>query len=181
MIILQLHFPLLAKLDIITDIAGVHRVADLNPDNKRKTKPYDSIIQGSKGIIITGPELMTLTLTQLKLCQYEELVFARTTPEQKQRIVQEFKSCGNVVTVTGDGVNNGPSLNAADCGMAMGAGSNVMKEILLSRHVPLYCTNPRLGLSSVIASTAMGMQLSTAHSVQCNGNSYYYYYYLPCL
>ena len=51
---------------------------------------------------------------------------------------------------------------------------------LLSRHISTYCTNPRLGLSSVLASTAKGLQLSTAHSVQHSGNSYYYYY-LPCL
>ena len=51
---------------------------------------------------------------------------------------------------------------------------------VLSRHISTYCTNPRLGLSSVLASTAIGVQLSTAHSMQHSGNSYYYYY-LPCL
>ena len=51
---------------------------------------------------------------------------------------------------------------------------------LLSRHLSTYCTNPRLGLSSVLASTAIGVQLSTAHSVQCSGNSYYSTTYLAC-
>ena len=51
---------------------------------------------------------------------------------------------------------------------------------VLSRHISTYCTNPRLGLSSVLASTVKGVQLSTAHSMQHSGNSYYYYY-LPCL
>ena len=114
---------------IITNVAGVHRVEDL--ENEREIKPFDADnhIKGWKSILITGPQLMTLTPTQVeRLCQYEEIVFARTTPEQKLRIVHEFKSRGNVVAVTGDGVNDAPSLKAADCGVAMGAGSDVAKE-----------------------------------------------------
>lgn len=82
-----------------------------------------------KSIIITGTDLLTLTAPQLhQLCQYEEIVFARTTPEQKLRIVNSFRSFGNCVAVTGDGVNDAPSLKAADCGIAMGNGSDVAKE-----------------------------------------------------
>lgn len=93
-------------------------------------KPYNSDdIQQSKSIIITGAELENLNEVQVfRLCQYEEIVFARTTPEQKLFIVNSFKSMGNVVAVTGDGVNDAPSLKAADCGVAMGEGSDVAKE-----------------------------------------------------
>ncbi|KAL2204669.1 calcium ATPase [Sarocladium strictum] len=79
-------------------------------------------------IVLSGPELMALNEHQwAKLTQYEEIVFARTTPEQKLRIVREFQR-SNVVAMTGDGVNDAPSLKAADVGIAMGGGSDIAME-----------------------------------------------------
>ena len=69
-----------------------------------------------QSIVLTGPELDNLNTEQVDLlCQYEEIVFARTTPEQKLRIVHEFKRKSCIVAMTGDGVNDAPSLKAADC------------------------------------------------------------------
>lgn len=69
-----------------------------------------------KSIAMTGAELEDLSGIQVdELCKYGEIVFARTTPEQKLRIVREFKRRGFVVAMTGDGVNDAPSLKAADC------------------------------------------------------------------
>ena len=82
-----------------------------------------------KSIVLTGAELTHITLSQMEqLAQYDEIVFARTTPEQKLRIVHEFRARDNVVAMTGDGVNDAPSLKAADIGIAMGNGSDVARE-----------------------------------------------------
>jgi sodium/potassium-transporting ATPase subunit alpha len=82
-----------------------------------------------QAIVLSGPELITLNEAQWdQLCMYQEIVFARTTPEQKLRIVKEFQARENIVGMTGDGVNDAPSLKAADIGIAMGSGSDIAIE-----------------------------------------------------
>ena len=82
-----------------------------------------------RSITLSGPELITLNDNQWdQLCRYEEIVFARTTPEQKLRIVKEFQKRGEIVGMTGDGVNDAPSLKAADIGIALGSGSDIAIE-----------------------------------------------------
>jgi magnesium-transporting ATPase (P-type) len=80
--------------------------------------------------IITGTELAALSDEQLKTKLLEkEIIFARVNPEHKLRIVNTFKNMGNIVAVTGDGVNDAPALKRADIGIAMGLrGTDVAKE-----------------------------------------------------
>lgn len=83
----------------------------------------------STSIVISGPELITLNEYQwTQLCKYDEIVFARTTPEQKLRIIREFQARDEIVGMTGDGVNDAPSLKAADIGIALGSGSDISME-----------------------------------------------------
>ena len=80
-------------------------------------------------IVLSGPELITLNESQWRqLCRYDEIVFARTTPEQKLRIVKELQALDNIVGMTGDGVNDAPALKAADIGIALGSGSDIAIE-----------------------------------------------------
>ena len=86
---------------------------------------------GDRALVLTGDDVEALTPADWDevVGGYTEIVFARTTPEQKLRIVEETKARGdNTVAVTGDGVNDAPALKASDIGVAMGAGSDVAKE-----------------------------------------------------
>ncbi|KAK7523160.1 uncharacterized protein IWZ02DRAFT_433101 [Phyllosticta citriasiana] len=84
---------------------------------------------GVRSIVISGADMNTLTDTQWDaLCKYDEIVFARTTPEQKLKIVLELQARHETVGMTGDGVNDAPSLKQADIGIAMGGGSDIAIE-----------------------------------------------------
>jgi len=82
------------------------------------------------GKIIDGEGLENLSDEELdRLLDEHELIFARTKPIQKLRIVKALRAKGEVVTVTGDGVNDAPALKNGDMGVAMGvSGTEVAKE-----------------------------------------------------
>ena len=79
--------------------------------------------------ILTGTDVELMTDAQLRMMAGNVAVFARVAPEHKVRIVQAYKHIGNVVAMTGDGVNDAPALKLADIGVAMGiTGTDVAKE-----------------------------------------------------
>jgi Ca2+-transporting ATPase len=78
---------------------------------------------------ITGPELETMDGDELARRVRNVNVFARMVPEQKLQLVRALQANGEVVGMTGDGVNDAPALRAADIGIAMGArGTDVARE-----------------------------------------------------
>ncbi len=79
--------------------------------------------------ILTGPELDRMSDAQLQARLRTTSIFARVVPEQKLRIVKALKANGEVVAMTGDGVNDAPALKAAHIGIAMGGrGTDVARE-----------------------------------------------------
>ncbi len=83
----------------------------------------------SGDIALTGEELGRMSDTELNAVLDKVSVFARVSPADKLRIVKSFKARGNVVAMTGDGVNDAPAVKEADIGVAMGiTGTDVTKS-----------------------------------------------------
>ncbi|MFC1723752.1 cation-translocating P-type ATPase [Nanoarchaeota archaeon] len=88
------------------------------------------IIKDKDPVVLTGPELSKYSDDQLKeILTKPEIIFARSLPRDKLRIVSLLKDMGEIVAVTGDGVNDAPALKKAHVGVAMGKiGTEVAKE-----------------------------------------------------
>ncbi|MDM7202697.1 MAG: cation-transporting P-type ATPase, partial [Thermodesulfobacteriaceae bacterium] len=86
-------------------------------------------IADGKSKVLTGKDLSKMSDEELFRKVKEVPIYARVSPEHKLRIVQQLKAHGEIVAVTGDGVNDAPALKAAHIGIAMGkSGTDVAKE-----------------------------------------------------
>jgi len=101
-----------------------------HPDTALAIARQIGLIKTDQPVVISGNQLRSITPAQLQLALDEkEIIFARVAAEQKMLIVQALKKKGEIVAVTGDGVNDAPALKVADIGIAMGiAGTDVAKE-----------------------------------------------------
>lgn len=103
--------------------AGIKPVM-ITGDNKITAKAIAKTV-GISGRAILGEKLSGMT--DKEICEYR--IFARVTPADKMRIVKAFKKQGEIVAMTGDGVNDAPALKASDIGCSMGKrGTDVAKE-----------------------------------------------------
>ncbi|HPR41145.1 MAG TPA: cation-transporting P-type ATPase [Candidatus Methanofastidiosa archaeon] len=101
-----------------------------NPQTAQAIAKATGVVEGDSCVAVTGKELNAMGDDELKeVLGQSEVIFARTTPEHKMRIVTALREMDEVVAVTGDGVNDAPALKAADIGVAMGvSGTDVAKE-----------------------------------------------------
>ncbi|SGY20643.1 BQ5605_C016g08112 [Microbotryum silenes-dioicae] len=117
----------------IITTSKVHGLADLPRDlPEGSIAPYDAnkaLDAPLRSIALSGPELITMTASQWsQVMSFDEVVFARTSPQQKLQIVKSYQATGCTVAVTGDGCNDAPALKQADVGVAVAGGSEVAME-----------------------------------------------------
>ncbi|KAM0747366.1 calcium ATPase [Meredithblackwellia eburnea MCA 4105] len=123
----------IAKQCGIITAPAVHYLQDLPREKPLEEIPaFDPDYlekEGPKALVLSGSDILAMTESQWKQAlSFPEVVFARTTPQQKLQIVRQYQSAGATVAVTGDGVNDAPALKQADVGVAVAGGSEVAME-----------------------------------------------------
>ena len=101
---------------------------DYAPTAEAVMKALGLIGSKEEGVVMEGSELKKLTDEALKKRLSQVKLFARTTPDQKLKIVEVLQGMGEVVAMTGDGVNDAPALKKADIGIVVETASDVSKE-----------------------------------------------------
>ena len=108
--------------------AGI-KVIMITGDHPETAKAIASQVGINSANVLTGNEISKMTDEDLKKALKNTYVFARVTPEDKLRLVRLLKENGEIVAVTGDGINDAPALKEAHIGIAMGIrGTDVAKE-----------------------------------------------------
>lgn len=108
--------------------AGI-TVKMITGDHKKTAEAIAKLIEiDNYHNILTGEELNELSDEELRDVVKDVNIFARVFPDQKVRIVKALKDAGEIVSMTGDGVNDAPALTSANIGVSMGSGTDVAKE-----------------------------------------------------
>ncbi|GMQ95322.1 MAG: cation-transporting P-type ATPase [Patescibacteria group bacterium] len=127
-----LHDPLRPEVreSIQTAREAGARVIMLTGDNAVTASKIaeEAGIKKKDGNVLTGQDIEGYSDNELAVALESTDVFARVLPEQKLRIARLLKSRGEVVAMTGDGINDAPALRSANIGVALGSGTEVAKE-----------------------------------------------------
>ena len=150
--LLGLHDPLrrgVTETIALCHTAGI-RVVVITGDHARTAQAIARELGLPHEQVLTGNELDTLSDEALRSRLCDTQVFARIVPQQKLRLVEAFKANGEIVAMTGDGVNDAPALKAAHIGVAMGKrGTDVAREaaalVLLDDDFASLVTTIRMG------------------------------------
>lgn len=112
-----------------TQQAGI-RVQMVTGDHPATARAIADAVGIAADTVVTGEELDRMSSEQLARSVRDVGVFARVSPEHKLALVEAHKANGEIVAMTGDGVNDAPALKRADIGVAMGLrGSDVSREV----------------------------------------------------
>jgi P-type Ca2+ transporter type 2C len=108
--------------------AGI-KVVMITGDHPETARAVAAQVGINNSKVLTGAEMAAMTDEDLKAALKDTYVYARATPEDKLRLVRLLKENGEIVAVTGDGINDAPALKEAHIGIAMGIrGTDVAKE-----------------------------------------------------
>ncbi|MBS0232785.1 MAG: cation-translocating P-type ATPase [Proteobacteria bacterium] len=109
--------------------AGI-RVLMITGDHPATARAIGEVIGIAAERVVTGSEIERMSIEDIQNTARNVNVFARMAPEHKLRLVEALKANGEIVAVTGDGVNDAPALKRSDIGVAMGQrGSDVSREV----------------------------------------------------
>jgi P-type Ca2+ transporter type 2C len=109
--------------------AGI-RVIMITGDHPATAEAVGKVVGITTSRVLSGQEIADMSTTDLRVAVKDVNVFARVAPEHKLLLVETLKDLGEIVAVTGDGVNDAPALKRSDIGVAMGQrGSDVAREV----------------------------------------------------
>ncbi len=142
--------PKAGAREALAELAGLGvAVKIVTGDNERVTRHVVDELGVAVGATLTGPEIAALTDEALSARLEATTLFCRVTPAQKSRIIAAFRRRGHVVGYMGDGINDAPSLHAADVGFSVDTAVDVAKEaaamILLRKDLSVLADGVREG------------------------------------